>query len=186
MARINVIKYDDADGKLKEIFNDLISKRGKLSNVLSIQSLRPESIITHIDLYMGIMFSKSELSRAEREMMAVVVSVANNCSYCQIHHAEAVNHYWKDDLKLSLLKTNFKEADLSKREMALCSYAHELTLDPGNSEQVDITLPLKFEGLSDAAILDASLVVSYFNFVNRMVLSLDVKLESDSGTGYKY
>lgn len=46
--------------------------------VSPIQSLRPESIVEHIDLYLEIMFSKSELSRAEREMMAVVVTV---CRY---------------------------------------------------------------------------------------------------------
>ncbi len=186
MARIKIVEYQKATGKLKEIYDDLISKRGKLSNVLSIQSLKPSSILTHIDLYMDIMFTKSELSRAEREMMAVVVSVANKCNYCQIHHAEAVNHYWKDEEKLNLLKTSFKKAGLSKRELALCEFAQALTLNPGNSQHVDITIPLKQEGLSDAAVLDASLVVSYFNFVNRMVLSLEVKLESDSGTGYKY
>ncbi len=185
MARIEVIKYTNAQGQLKDIYDDLISKRGKLSNVLSIQSLKPSSILTHIELYMDIMFAKSELSRAEREMMAVVVSVANECSYCQIHHAEAVQHYWKDETKLVQLKTDFTQANLTDRELALCSYAKELTKNPGNAQEEDITLLLKNEGLSDAAILDASLVVSYFNFVNRMVLSLGVKLEEDAG-GYKY
>jgi len=186
MARVKVIKKEDATGKLKEIYDELISKRGKLSNVLRIQSLKPESIITHIDLYMNIMFTKSELSRAEREMMAVVVSVSNKCSYCQIHHAEALNHYWKDDSKLELLKSDFRIAELTPKELALCNYAKDVTLNPGNSQTNDTTLPLKKEGLSDSAILDATLVVSYFNFVNRMVLALDVKLESDAGTGYKY
>ena len=186
MARIKVIKYNEATGKLKEIYDELVSKRGKLANVLTIQSLKPESITTHINLYMDIMFTKSELSRAEREMMAVVVSVANKCSYCQIHHAEAVNHYWKNENKLNLLKSDFRKADLTPKELALCIYAEEVTLNPGNSQNQDSTLLLKKERLSDNAILDATLVVSYFNFVNRMVLALDVKLESDSGTGYKY
>ncbi len=185
MPRIEVIKYTDAQGQLKGIYDDLISKRGKLSNVLSIQSLKPSSILTHIELYMDIMFSKSELSRAEREMMAVVVSVANECTYCQIHHAEAVHHYWKDEAKLAQLKTDFTQANLTNRELALCRYAKDLTTNPGNAQEEDITLVLKNEGLSDAAILDASLVVSYFNFVNRMVLSLGVTLEKDAG-GYKY
>ena len=135
---------------------------------------------------MDIMFTKSELSRAEREMMAVVVSIANNCSYCQIHHAEAVNHYWKNNSKLELLKSDYRKADLTPKELALCNFAEEVTLNPGNSETIDTTLPLKKVGLSDSAILDATLVVSYFNFVNRIVLALDVKLESDSGAGYKY
>ncbi len=50
----------------------------------------------------------------------------------------------------------------------------------------DQTILLRAVGLSDAAILDATLVISYFNFVNRIVLSLGVDIEQDSGKGYKY
>jgi len=45
---------------------------------------------------------------------------------------------------------------------------------------------LRNAGFSDSAILDTGLVISYFNFVNRMVLSLGVELEEDSGQNYKY
>jgi hypothetical protein len=72
MNRIKVIQHEEATGRLKEIYDDLLQKRGKLADVHKIQSLRPESIVAHMDLYMEIMFSKSELSRAEREMMAVL------------------------------------------------------------------------------------------------------------------
>ena len=77
MSRIQVIQPEDAEGRLKEIYTEIAQKRGQLAEVHKIQSLRPESIVKHIDLYMEIMFSKSELSRAQREMMAVVVSMAN-------------------------------------------------------------------------------------------------------------
>lgn len=186
MARIQVIDYDEATGKLKEIYDNLINSRGKLAEVHTIQSLRPESIVKHIDLYMEIMFSKSELSRAEREMMAVIVSVANKCEYCQIHHANALNNYWKDDQKVVLLRQDFRQVELTQRELILCEFADSLTLNPGLSSEVDQTELLRKVGLSDNAILDATLVVAYFNFVNRIVLSLNVEIESDSGTGYKY
>lgn len=186
MARIKVIDYDAATGKLKDIYDDLIRSRGKLARVHTIQSLRPESIVKHIDLYLEIMFSKSELSRPEREMMAVIVSVANQCEYCQIHHADALNNYWKDYQKVALLRQDFRQVELTKRELLLCEFADSLTLNPGLSNEVDQTELLRKVGLTDNAILDATLVTAYFNFVNRIVLSLDVEIESDSGTGYKY
>jgi len=74
MAYINVIEPEDADGELKQIYNNLIEKRGKLAEVHKIQSLNPESIVRHMDFYMTIMFGKSPLKRYQREMMAVVVS----------------------------------------------------------------------------------------------------------------
>lgn len=113
MSRIKVIEPKEATGRLKEIYDDLIKKRGKLADVHKIQSLRPESIVAHMDLYMEIMFSKSELTRAEREMMAVVVSAANGCEYCQMHHAQALNNYWKNDEKISRLRTDFENAGLT-------------------------------------------------------------------------
>ena len=158
-----------------------------MANVHKIQSLRPESIVKHQELYLEIMFSKSELSRAEREMMAVIVSVNNNCEYCRLHHAEALRHYWKDDEKIDLLINNIEESGLSDREMALCRFAKELTIHPGSfEEQKSFTDRLKEKGLSDHAILDATLVVSYFNFVNRTVLSLGVEANDDEIQGYKY
>ncbi|MFW5793768.1 MAG: peroxidase-related enzyme [Bacteroidota bacterium] len=186
MSRIKVIAYEEATGRLKEIYDDIISKRGKLAGVHSIQSLRPESIVKHMDLYMEIMFSKSELSRAEREMMAVVVSAANECKYCQVHHAIALNNYWKDEEKVNILRQNYKKAVLTKREQELCEYSSITTINPGLSNDLDLTKPLRDIGLSDNGILDASLVVAYFNFVNRIVLSLGLNVEEDGGSGYKY
>ena len=186
MSRIKVIQPEEATGRLKEIYSGLKQQRGQIAEVHKIQSLRPESIVMHMDLYMEIMFSKSELSRAQREMMAVVVSVANNCSYCASHHGSALNQYWKNDIKLVQLKKDYRETALDQKDIVLCESAEELTLRPQNSEEIDPVGALKGYGFSDPAILDATLVVSYFNFVNRMVLSLGVELERDEGQNYKY
>jgi uncharacterized peroxidase-related enzyme len=186
MAKIKVIAHQEATGRLKDIYDDLVKKRGKLADVHTIQSLRPESIVKHMDLYLEIMFSRSELSRAEREMIAVIVSINNHCEYCQIHHAEALNNYWKNDAKISVLKQDFNKVELTERELKLCEYAKELTIHPGSSMHKDLTMPLRNSGIGDAGILDATLVISYFNFVNRMVLGLGVNIEDDAGKGYKY
>ncbi len=186
MAHIQVIQYEEAQDRLKDIYEDIIAKRGKLADVHKIQSLNPETIVQHMELYMGIMFSRSPLSRAEREMIAVVVSASNNCKYCQHHHGSALNAYWKDDAKVKVLMNDFKELNLSTREKALCTYARHLTLQPQDYEGNNYINELKTAGFDDRSVLDATLVIGYFNFVNRMVLSLGVTLEKDKGEGYKY
>ncbi len=185
MAKIKVIEYPEAEGRLREIYDDLKKQRGKLASVHKIQSLRPESIVRHMDLYMELMYSKSELSRAEREMVAVIVSVANCCQYCQLHHAEALNHYWRDDEKMEQLCSDYTKIELSPREMALCVFAEELTKNPGSFQDKDLVESLKSVGLTDSGILDVVLVTAYFNFVNRIVLSLEIEVEDDYG-GFKY
>jgi uncharacterized peroxidase-related enzyme len=186
MARIHVTTYADATGRLKEIYNDLLAKRGKLADIHQIQSLRPESIVKHMELYMEIMFSRSELSRSEREMLAVVVSIANGCAYCQSHHEMALKHYVKDATKLNAIRSDFNSPVLSEREKALCGFAQHLTLAPASHEENDHTRILHTIGLSDAAILDVVLVVAYFNFVNRIALSLGLEMNNQEISGYKY
>lgn len=186
MPRIKVIQHNEATGRLKEIYDDLVNSRGKLADVHKIQSLRPESIVAHMSLYMEIMYSHSELSRAERELIGTIVSITNGCKYCTKHHAEALNNYWKDDSKIEkLINGSFAEI-LSPKEKTLSEFSRHLTLNPVQHENNDFTLQLKSLGLSDAAILDVVLVTSYFNFVNRVVLSLGVELEIDNGIGYNY
>lgn len=184
MAYIDVIQPNEAEGELKEIYDELIASRGKLAEVHKIQSLNPKSITNHMDLYMTIMFGKSPIKRVHREMMAVVVSKANGCPYCQKHHAAAVQHYWKDEERVEQLRQDYRQLKLSEKERLLCDFAWELTVNPSGKEE-RLVQPLKELGLSDRAILDASLVVSYFNFVNRIVLSLGVQEEEDVA-GYEY
>ncbi len=186
MARIKVINYEESDGELKSIYDEMIAKRGKLSEVVKIQSLHPSSIKSHIDFYMDIMFSKTSLSRAEKEMIAVVVSAANGCVYCQAHHGTALNAYWKDEKRVEQLKINYENTGLSEKEIAMCDFAVHLTKHPSAHEANDFTNNLRKQGLTDKAILDVALVTSYFNFVNRMVMALGVQLEEHEGEGYKY
>jgi uncharacterized peroxidase-related enzyme len=185
MAYIDVIQYAQSDGELRSIYDDLISSRGKLAEVHKVQSLHPKSIVNHMELYMTIMFGKSPLRRVQREMIAVVVSRANNCEYCQLHHAEAVNHYWKDEAKTEQLKQDYTRVDLSESDRALCDYAQLLTQTPNHDNQASIE-HLKATGLDDRSILDASLVIAYFNFVNRLVLGLGLVVNDEELSGYKY
>ena len=186
MARIRIIGEEEAEGLLREIYDQLTAGRGHPAEVHKLQSLRPKSILRHMALYMEIMFTRSELSRAEREMMAVVVSAANACRYCMEHHGAALNFYWKDAARLEKLKKDFSLAGLNERETALARYAQHLTQHPQEHAEQDFTEALRGHGLSDKGILDATLVVSYFNFVNRMVAALGAELEAHGGEGFEY
>ena len=185
MALIEVIEPENADGELKEVYDGILASRGQLAEVHKIQSLNPKSIVNHMDLYMTLMYGKSPIKRALREMMAVVVSRANNCEYCQIHHLEALNHYWKNDEKAELFRVDYKKVELSELESKLCEFAKDHTLNP-SSDKAKMISELKELGLDDRGVLDATLIIAYFNFVNRIVLGLKIDLESNNGKGYKF
>jgi len=182
---IKIISEDNAQGKLKEVYENIIKSRGKLSNIMKIHSLNPDAMIKHMDLYKSLMFDKSNLSRELKEMIAVVVSVANKCEYCIYHHAEALNFYWKDKEKLNQFINDFRSSGADPKTIILLEYANELTISPNHISQSTID-KIKSFGWNDDDILLTNLIVSYFNFVNRIALGLGVEFSQDEVSGYNY
>ncbi|UTW62060.1 peroxidase-related enzyme [bacterium SCSIO 12741] len=186
MPFIEVIDHENSDGALREIYEDLINKRGKLAAVHMIQSLNPDSIVKHMDLYMLIMFGKSPLKRYQREMLGVIVSRTNRCQYCVEHHSVALQHFWKDAEKVKLLIKDFTRAGLDDTDLLLCLLAEQMTLKPHFDSKGELYRRLKAQGVDDRSLLDANLVIAYFNFVNRTVLGLGVESSPDEVGGYNY
>jgi alkylhydroperoxidase family enzyme len=82
MAWIRTIAPGEATGLLRRLYDEAIARAGKVFNVVRVQSLRPEVLEIGGHLYEELMFSpRSPLSRAQREMIAVAVSRANQCHY---------------------------------------------------------------------------------------------------------
>ena len=183
MSWIEEIDVDEADGKLARIYADLVVKRGKVSNILKVHSLNHDAMSNHLDLYMTLMFGKSGLSRAEREAIAVVVSATNDCAYCVGHHAEALRRHVKDDETLELLKNADELETLEPRFGAIVRQAVKLTSTPAAMAEMDLG-ELRAVGLSDKDILDLTLIVGYFNFVNRIALGLGVASSPEEISGY--
>jgi uncharacterized peroxidase-related enzyme len=170
---------------LKETYDRVKGARGKLSNILKIHSLLPKTIETHSNLYMSIMFDKSGLERADRELIAVVVSAANDCEYCVNHHAEALLSYWKDETKVTQASKDFRSLDIRAQQIVMLEFAEKLTKYPGDMNESDIE-KLRSSGFNDEEILSISLVTNYFNFVNRNANALGVEFSEEEVKGYKY
>jgi uncharacterized peroxidase-related enzyme len=81
MFWIKTVQPDDAKGELKVEYDQAIKRAGKVFNILKVQSLNAESLRASMQLYLATMYGPSGLSRAEREMLATVVSWANHCFY---------------------------------------------------------------------------------------------------------
>lgn len=182
MAWIEEIEHQQATGELKDTYDDLVKKRGKLSNIMKVQSLNPGAMQKHLDLYVHLMFGKSGLSRSDREAIAVVVSATNNCAYCVSHHAEALSHYEKNESITEMMK-GLRFLDLPDRTARMLSYATKLTYKPSDVHDRDIE-ELREVGFSDKDILDINLITAYFNFVNRIALGLGVSFSVEETEGY--
>jgi hypothetical protein len=83
-----------------------------------------------------------------------------------------LNHYWKNKERILRLQNSFDDVQHLEREFLLCQFAKNLTLNTFDFEVPEHINKHKTIGLFNKAVLDTSLVVAYFNFVNRIVLGL--------------
>ncbi|MCG8423015.1 MAG: carboxymuconolactone decarboxylase family protein [Proteobacteria bacterium] len=81
-AWIKTIAESDAEGELADLYEQARDRHtGTVDNIIKVHSIYPRVLRNHLDLYLTIMHRRSSISRTEREMMAVVVSVLNECHY---------------------------------------------------------------------------------------------------------
>jgi uncharacterized peroxidase-related enzyme len=78
---LRLIDEQEATGELRAEYDAAVGRAGKVFNIVKAMSLNPPVLGASMALYKAIMFGPSELSRAERELLAVVVSCANDCHY---------------------------------------------------------------------------------------------------------
>lgn len=81
MAWIRTIEEDEATGEVREFYERLKQQWGSVANIFKINSLHPPLMVAQTQYFTTLMYGPSPLSRARREMIALVVSVKNQCHY---------------------------------------------------------------------------------------------------------
>jgi alkylhydroperoxidase family enzyme len=81
MPHIRLVEPDDASGALKREYDAAVDRAGKVFNIVKAMSPNPTVLKRAMELYKCVMMGPSELSRIERELLAVVVSRENDCHY---------------------------------------------------------------------------------------------------------
>jgi uncharacterized peroxidase-related enzyme len=81
MSYIDIVDIEDAAGIVKQEYDKGIRRSGRVFNILKVMSRSPDALKEAMRMYMTIMYGESELTRAQREMLAIVVSKMNHCFY---------------------------------------------------------------------------------------------------------
>ena len=81
MAWIRTVPPEEATGPLKTIFDESVTRAGRIYEIVHLQSLNPGVLKAALGMYMAVMYAPSPLSRRRREMIATVVSSINRCHY---------------------------------------------------------------------------------------------------------
>jgi len=177
MTWIQTVSEEVATGYLKEQYEEAKRRAGWVWNVLKASSLRPELMYASIGVYLATIHKPSGLSRAQKEMIATVVSRLNNCHYCSEAHAYDLRHEGKMDLAfVESIKQDFRKAKIDEKTRAILEFSEKLTRTPSQMRKEDVE-GLRRVGLSDEDILETVHIAAFFNYINRVVDALGVDLE---------
>ncbi len=153
------------------LFEQPREKLGFVPNVLRLFALRPSHLVSWDAYCTELMRGESGLSKAEREMIAVVVSVANECRYCISSHSAALRKLTKDPPLADAIAADHTTAPLEPRVRAMLDYARKLTLQPTEMAPEDVAT-LRDAGWTDEDVMDIAEVTGMFNLTNRMASGL--------------
>ena len=142
-------------------------KLGMVPNVLQAYSFDETKLRAFTDMYNDLMLGPSNLSKLEREMIAVVVSSVNKCWYCLVAHGAAVRQLSGDPVLGEMMVMNYRVADLDARQKAMLDFAEMLTEAPQDIEEEDRQI-LRDAGFSNRDIWDIASVAAFFNMSNRV------------------
>ena len=167
IARLRVPAEDEVPDEVKELWTKPLEKLGFVPNVLRIFALRPSHMLAWWAHYDELLRGDSGLTKPQREMIAVVVSVTNRCHYCIVSHSAALRKLTEDPEFVDRLATGYRYAELEPRERAMLDFAVKVTQASDQVGDADIEA-LRAVGWSDEDIFDIAEVAAMFNFTNRL------------------
>jgi uncharacterized peroxidase-related enzyme len=160
--------------RLQSLFAKARERIGFLPNVFANYSYRPDRFSAWFSHYHQLHEPTEHLDDADREMIAVVVSAYNRCTYCIVSHGHALRvalgSSSADEVLADYIATNWRHAGLDERRAAICAYAEKLTATPHLVTEADLET-LAGVGLSKDEVWDVVEIAAMYNFTNRMALA---------------
>ncbi|MBC7280249.1 peroxidase-related enzyme [Hoeflea sp.] len=149
-------------------------KLGMVPNVLKAYAFNNEKLEAFVAFYNDLMLGASNLSKLDRELIAVAVSSINSCYYCLTAHGAAVRQLSGNPALGEQMVMNYRVADLEPAQRAMIDFAVLVTEDPARIVEAD-RQKLRDAGFSDRDIWDISAVAAFFNMTNRMASATDMQ-----------
>ena len=150
------------------------AKTGFIPNVFLVLARRPDEFRAFFAYYDALMLREGGLSKAEKEMIVVVTSAANQCPYCVVAHGALVRLFSKDPLLGDRLAVNHRQADLGPRQRAMLDTALKLAQEPQTFGEDDVQCLLA-QGFSREDVWDIGAITALFALSNRLAHLTDMR-----------
>ena len=142
-------------------------KAGFVPNVFLALAHRPDEFRAFFAYHDALMEKPGGATKAEREMIVVATSGANQCLYCVVAHGAILRIRAKNPLVADQVATNYRKADISPRQKAMLDFAMKVSRDAERLSEADFAA-LKEHGFTEEDAWDIGAIAAFFALSNRM------------------
>ena len=167
ISRYPVPKLEDLPDDIRARILQVQEKAGFIPNVFRTLAHRPDEFRAFFAYHDALMLRDSGLTKAEREMVVVATSGANDCLYCVVAHGAILRAYAKNPLIADQVAVNYRKADITLRQEAMLAFAVKVALDSAAIDDADFEA-LRAHGFTDEDIWDIGGIAAFFALSNRM------------------
>jgi len=159
---------------IRERIEAVQEKSGFVPNVFLTLAHRPDEFRAFFAYHDALMEKDGGLTKAEREMIVVATSGANDCHYCVIAHGAILRIRAKNPLVADQVAINYRKADLTPRQRTMLDFAMKVALDSQRIGDSDFAA-LRDQGFSDEDIWDIGAIAAFFALSNRMANLINMR-----------
>jgi uncharacterized peroxidase-related enzyme len=167
ISRFSVPELDSLPDDLRARILAVQEKAGFIPNVFLVLARRPDEFRAFFAYHDALMERPGGLSQAEREMIVVATSSANQCQYCVIAHGAILRIRAKDPLIADQVAVNYRKADISDRQRAILDFALKVSAQASTVDERDFQA-LSAHGLSEEDAWDIAAISAFFALSNRL------------------
>ncbi|MBD1552591.1 peroxidase-related enzyme [Pseudomonas typographi] len=174
ISRLSIPNEAAQPPEITALFERFRSHYGFVPNWLLALSVNPGTVIRMVAFYEHLFDpSSSQLQARDRELIAVVSSATNGCSYCVFNHTASLSQALNDPVKAQRIARDHHEVPLNAREKVLADVSQKLSRD-ARSVAPDDFQALAAQGFNEAAVLEIFEISAFFAYCNRLSTALQV------------
>lgn len=166
-SRFPVPALQDMPDDIRQRIVAVQEKSGFIPNVFLALAHRPDEFRAFFAYHDALMEKPGNLTKAEREMIVVATSSANQCQYCVVAHGAILRIRAKNPLIADQIATNYRKADITPRQKAMIDFAMKVSQTAQQVGEADFDA-LKAHGFNDEDIWDMAAISAFFGLSNRM------------------
>ena len=167
ISRYPIPEINDLPEDIRTRILEVQEKSGFIPNVFLTLAHRPTEFRAFFAYHDALMEKEGGLTKAEREMIVVATSNANQCQYCVVAHGAILRVRAKNPLIADQVAVNYRKADITPRQKAMLDFAMKVAFEAYAIGDADFDA-LRSQGFSDEDIWDIGAIAAFFALSNRM------------------